>query len=641
MSSFVYFDCCALVVEALIIVSLYIRNMTRGRVNRWALALIVDITISTAADLAGHILEIMGPGYVVWKYITNLVTVLGTTFTSVIFCGLLLAMIGIWYRVRESRILTALYCIPAVIMTVAAVVVNPFTKIIFYIDGNGFYQRGIAFYSLYAIAYAYVVVSYIEVIRYRKFFTFRKIISILMVFVMMIAASIVQGLRPEYYIQMFTTAVSFLLVVFGVQSPEERMHASTGLFSMNAFVQDINKYYALNAPIGVTMSVMTNYGTLIEMLGFFPMQTIISDTASRLDKWAKDNRIDADLYYLGGGRFAVICDERYADRHMTIAQEINAILASEVEMDEMTLKVMNNVCFIACPHDVDSPDFLLAIDGMLEAEAYSGELRYAEKLFDKKRFELQRDIYRIIDRAFTEHLFSLQYQPVYSVEENRFIRAEAFLRLNDPEFGQINPNMLITEAEKTSSIHAITTFVIEDVCKFISMSEFLLLGLEYVEINLSPVQCMWDDLVTVLLSTVDSYNVQPKNICFNITDVESKEAFEDMKANVEALARLGFIIFMDDFGAGVFELERIAGMPLSGIKLDRTFVKEGLKPENSAIFGGSLRMIADMGIDAVAVGVENEEMEKSLIDLGCKYLQGYQYCRPLDKKELIRFILMR
>ena len=165
MNSYVYFDYCALIVEALIIISLIIRKMTRGRVNRWALVLIADIVISTAADLAGHILENMGPGHTVWKYVTNALTLLGTTYTSVIFCGYLFAMIGIWYRVNENRVLAAIYNVPIIIITALVVVINPFTRIVYYIDDNGVYQRGPVFYVLYAIAYMYVVVSYIQIIK--------------------------------------------------------------------------------------------------------------------------------------------------------------------------------------------------------------------------------------------------------------------------------------------------------------------------------------------------------------------------------------------------------------------------------------------------------------------------------------------
>ncbi len=640
MNSFVYFDYCALIVEALIIVSLIIRKMTRGRVNRWAFMLIADIVITTIADIAGLTLEAIGPGNIGWKYISNTVVLWGTCMTSVIFCGYLFAMIGIWHKIKEKKILSYIYNIPVLLITAALVVVNPFTKLFFFIDSNGYYARGVAFYSLYALSYLYIFVAYFELIRYRRLFSFMKLFSVFMVFFMNVIASIVQGAIPQYYVQMFFTSAAFLMMVFGVQSPEERMHGTTGLFSINAYVQDMNKYSLLKAPIGITLSVMTNYNTLIEMLGFFTVEDLIGDTSRRLEKWTRENHVDADLYYLGGGRFAVITDERYEDDKLSIAQGINSVLNEEVAVGEMLVKAMNNVCFINFPGDIGETDFLFSFDGRLEMESYSGELRYAEKLFDRKRFELRRDIIKIIDRAFSDKLFYLEYQPVYSRKDKRFVRAEAFLRLNDPDFGSINPDLLISEAEKTNSIHAITTFVMEEVCRFISMSEYLLMGFEYVEINLSPAQCMWSDLLSVLLSTVRNYNVLPKNIYFNITDVDSQELFEKMRNNIDALAQVGFGVLMDDFGAGIFEVERIAKMPLSGIKLDRYFVREGLKDNNTSIFEGSLRMIADLDIDAIAVGVEDEEMERRLLEMNCNYLQGYHYCRPLEKKELIKFILM-
>ncbi|MCR5590723.1 MAG: EAL domain-containing protein [Lachnospiraceae bacterium] len=640
MISFVYFDYCALIVEILLVISLIVRKMMRGRVNRWAFALLVDIIISTIGDIAALELETLGPGNIIWKYIANTVCLLGTTMTSVIFCGYLFAMIGIWHKVREKKHLVYLFNIPAAVIVTLFVVVNPFTKIVFFIDGAGDYQRGPIFYVLYGIAYMYTVVGYCELIKYRRLFNRLKLISVFMVFFIMIAASIYQAMKPLHNVQLFFTAAAFVIIVFGVLSPEERLHGSTGLYSMNAYIQDINKYHNLGTPIGVTLSVMTNYNALIEMLGYFTVQAIIIDIARRLEKWAYESRVDVDLYYLGGGRFAVIADERYKENVLTISQGVNAVLTKEAEVGEMLVKVMNNVCYIGMPKDIDDPDFLFSFDGRLETEVYSGELRYAEKLFDKKRFELRRDISKVIDRAFTEKRFSLHFQPIYSVKDKRYVRAEAFLRLNDPDFGEIKPDLLIQEAEKTNLVHAVTVFVIEEVCRFISMPEFLLLGFEFVEINLSPAQCMWSDLLPVLLSSVKNCNVQPKNICFNITDVESPELFSKMKDNIDALAQIGFIIYMDDFGAGIFEVERIAKMPLSGIKLDRVFVKEGLKSENMAVFEGSLRMISDLEIDSVAVGVEDEDMETRLIDLKCNYLQGYYFCRPLEKKELIRFILM-
>ncbi|MCR5301539.1 MAG: EAL domain-containing protein [Lachnospiraceae bacterium] len=640
MNNFIYFDYCALIVEALTVASLIIRKMTRGRVNRWALVLIGDIMIATVADITALLFEKAGSGNVIAKYITNTVCLWCSTLASVIFCGYLFASLGIWHKINKNRFASCMFNIPVCIMTVLLLIINPFTRSVFRINDSGMYERGPLFILLYILSYMYVVIAYYGVFRYRKLFTIMKMMNAFMVFFLMVLASVMQGLNPQWYVQMFFFSVAFMLMVFGVQSPEERMHGGTGLFSMNAYVTDINRYKQLNAPIGVTLSVMTNYSALIEMFGYFTVQNMINDTARRLEKWVSSTGADVDLYYLEAGRFAAIVDERYENDMLTISQGINSVLVKEVEVGEMLVKMMNNVCFISCPRDIDDPGFLFAFDGRLEEEVYSGELRYAEKLFDKKRFELRRDILRVIDRAFSEKRFALHYQPVYSVKDKRYVRAEAFLRLNDPDFGDIRPDLLISEAEKTNSIHAITAYVLEEVCRFISQPDFLLLGLEFIEVNLSAVQCMWSDFLPILLSTVRNYNVQPKNICFNITDVDSQEVFLKMRDNIDALSQVGFLIYMDDFGAGIFEVERIAKMPLSGIKLDRKFVKEGMKPENKAVFEGSIRMIGDLGLDAVAVGVENEEMENALKELSCDHLQGFLYCRPLEKKELVRFILM-
>ena len=622
------------------IVSLVIRKMTRGRFNRWALALIGDILLTTVADICALLLDRMGSGYVVLKYVVNTIRFLGIAMVYVIFCGYLFAMIGIWHKLRRNRRANRAFYISAIVMMAMVSVVNLFTGIIFRIDADGMYRRGTLMPFILGLLGLYLVIGCAGVLKYRKLFSVRRIVTVFLIVAMMITGGMIQLIAPYHNVHMFFIAASFLLTIFGLQSPEERLHGMTGLYSMNAYVDDIHKYKALGTPIGITLSVMANFEALIEMFGFFEVQNIIVNLSRRLEKWAELSKFDVDLYYLGGGRFAAIADERYEDSMLKIAQDINSELTREVEIGGMLIKVMSNVCFIAFPKDIDNPVFLFSFDGRLEAEAYTGELRYAEKLFDRKRFELRRDISKVIERAFEQKLFYLMYQPIYSVRDKRFVRAEAFLRLSDPDFGDIRPDLLISEAEKINSIHAITTFVIEEVCSFVTMPDFLMLGLESIEINLSPVQCMWGDLLSVLLSLVKKYNVQPKNICFNINDVDNQEVFSRMHDNIDALSQVGFGVYMDDFGAGIFEVERIASMPLSGIKLDRSFVREGLKGENPAVFEGSIRMIEDLEIDAVAVGVEDDEMERRLSEMNCNYMQGYHFCRPLDKKELIRFILM-
>lgn len=640
MTKVIYFEYCALIVEILILISIFKRNMARGRVNRWYFAVILSITVATIFDIVGMVLEIIGPGYILGKYVSNTICLWSTAMTSVLLCGYLFAQTGAWYSIKNKPIIKAAFVFPMALNTVLLFLVNPFIKCIFYIDEEGIYARGEQVFLLYALALVYVGIGSYVTLKYRKIYTYRKILSVFLLLGSSVIATVIQILFPNVIIQMFVTACAALILLLEVQAPEERLHPGTGLYSMNAYVADVKAFFDIGASFDVTLAVFTNYNILIDMLGYFNTITIVDAAAERLKKLTKSRGIDAEHYYLGNGRFAVVIDDRYAERQYEVAQAINRALSEEFAVGESKIKAMCNVCSIQCPKDIDNPDFLVAFDDRLLEEGYSGELRYAEKLFDKKAFELKRDFSSIMDRAFSDGNLSINYQPVLRADGRKIQFAEAFIRLNDPVFGYIDPITVINEAEKSDAIHAITTYVLEEVCKFISQPDFLLLGLECIEVNVSPVQCMWSDFITVLLSTIRTYNVQPKYICFNITDVDNIDIYKRMRSNLEALDQLGFRLLMDDFGAGIFEIERISELPLSAIKLDRSFVKNGLKDTNSGILRGTIRLINDMGIKAAAIGVEDAQMEEELIKLGCEYVQGYFYSKPMEKAELIKFLLL-
>lgn len=640
MTKIIYYDYCALMIEVLILVSIFQRGLTRGRVNRWYIATISSITLTTVFDIAGMLLEVKGPKYAVLTYLANAISLWSTAAISVVVCGYLFSRTGIWHVIQKSKIILGIFLTPFIINSIAVIITNPFTHTIFYIDDNGLYARGDGIAILYVLSIVYAYIGSCVVIRYHQIYSLRKIVSIFLLLGSSILSAIIQLIFPNVIIQMFITASACLILLLEVQTPEERIHAGTGLFSLNAYVREVKNMFLLNVEFDVSVVVVTNYRAVIEMLGYFSAEKLISIIANRLRDLMKRLEVDADIYYLGDGRFAAITDWRYKDRNFEIAQGVNGIMLEDAQIGEAIIKIMANVCAVSCPSDIADPEFLLAADEQLSVEVYTGELRYAEKLFDHKSFEIHRDFANIIDRAFEKNYISLEYQPVFSITDNRYIGVEAFLRLNDPKYGYIPPKTVIAEAERYSAIHAITTFEIEEACKFVSDSSFLLTGLEYVEINLSPAQCIWGDLVNIMSTFVKTYNVHPRKICINITDVDDNDMYKKMNENLTELRNLGFGIVMDDFGSGVFEIERIVEMPLMGIKLDKVFVKNGFTKENMNVLKGTIRMISDMGILAGAVGVEDSEMLEELTELGCLRLQGYYYSKPLNKKELLKFMLL-
>ena len=640
MNKIIYFEYCALIIEALIVLSMHQRNMIKGRVNRWFVMLMSMALMATITDIAAMELEFYSSGAIIAKYILNALCLWSTSTISVMLCGYLFAQTGIWYKLNNNKVKKRIFYAPVFINTCFVLIINIFTRWYFDINASGFYERGPIVLMLYGLSLVYVAIGLSVVIKFRKLYTYRKVASIILLLFSSIIGTFIQLFFPDVIIQMFCTALACLILFIEVQAPEERIHAETGLSSFNAYVLDVKKLFEIETPFNVTIAAITNYDALIEMLGYLSASSIMEQIAKKLVAYTDGLKIDADHYYLGNGRFAVILDDRYMDRQFEVAQGINAIVHEEYTVNDTKFVVLCNVCTVLCPDDIDDPNFLIAFDDRVYQEAYSGELRYAEKLFDKRAFEFNRDFTKILDRAFDDDSFYLEYQPVYDYEAGRFSSVEAFLRLNDPDYGYIAPDKVIAEAEKGELIHAITVYVVEEVCRFVSSSDFLLLGLDYVEINLSPMQCMWADLITVLLATLRSYNVQPKYICFNITDVDDSEVYKQMKANLEALSQIGFKLILDDFGAGVFEIERIAQTPLKSIKLDKQFVKNGLEAQNLCVLKGTIRMIHDLDIETAAVGIEDEDMLNKLTDLGCRYIQGYYYCKTLSRQDLIKFLLL-
>ena len=120
----------------------------------------------------------------------------------------------------------------------------------------------------------------------------------------------------------------------------------------------------------------------------------------------------------------------------------------------------------------------------------TGELLYASELFKQRDFQIVNAMEDILKRGLESRSFQVYYQPIYSIEKKRFVSAEALIRLIDPEYGFIPPNLFIPFSEKNGAINRIGDIVLDNVCRFISSDRFKELGLDYIEINLSVVQCM-------------------------------------------------------------------------------------------------------------------------------------------------------
>ena len=256
-------------------------------------------------------------------------------------------------------------------------------------------------------------------------------------------------------------------------------------------------------------------------------------------------------------------------------------------------------------------------------------------------FEIKGNIDSIINEALKKNRFELHYQPIYSTKQKRFSSAEVLIRLFDDEYGYIPPDLFIPAAEKSGAIYQIGIFVFEETCRFIKSEAFKELGLEYVEINLSVAQCMQDNLANDLLEILYKYDVSPKRINLEITETAMENSYDIMMKNLNTLAREGITFSLDDYGTGFSNIQRIITMPLSIVKLDKSFIDEINNPDYQAIVINTIRMLKELNLEILSEGVEQEGQLGFLSEQNCDYIQGYYFSKPLPEEEFVRFMRER
>lgn len=637
MGKIIYFDYCAFIILIILLISTIFRKMTKGKVNYYFLAMLGMSILTVVADIWAIHLDEMGPGNIVAKYIAHTLYLLVHSFTPLLYILYLAAQTDTWHRLNQSRFQKLLLSIP-IILVISSLIVNPFRHIIFYLDENDYYTRGSHFLLLYVSVLIYSIYGIIYIIRYRKLFNKRRFSALLSIFPLMIAAVMVQFIYPRMVVEMFAITCGLLYISMMVQRPEEVIDTDTGLGKLSAYVTDMKRAFANGKPMKVILINVSNYSTLRDMLGYDSMNEVLCIIADKLAELNRKHGVEAELYYLGVGKFRFVISYQHFDQTEDTAQLINALMKHGLRFNRMELNLVSRICIADCPGDIGDIDSLLAFGSDLNAKSYTGEVLYASDLYKKEYYDIRKDMDRIIEQALADHKLSVYYQPIYSVKEKRFQSAEALLRLKDEKYGFISPEIFIPAAEKSGAIHRIGAFVLEEVCKFIASEEYKALQLDYIEVNLSVAQCMRNDLAAQVLEILDKYQVRPDRINLEITETAVSYSQKTLVENLNALYNAGISLSLDDFGTGYSNMRRIASLPFHIVKLDKSFVNEEDSHRMRIVLKNTIKMIKAMNMKVVVEGIETEELVKRFTDLQCEYIQGYYYSKPIPKEEFAAFL---
>ncbi|MDE6320592.1 MAG: EAL domain-containing protein, partial [Lachnospiraceae bacterium] len=343
--------------------------------------------------------------------------------------------------------------------------------------------------------------------------------------------------------------------------------------------------------------------------------------------------------YLDRGRFRMVFDERDREWAEKAAEALVASMMEKRDFNDLDVTLLPFVVLAHCPEEIKDFKTLMTF-GMdfHEKLKFEGRVMHVEEVFHKGLLEIQGNIDKIIEDALEFKRFQIYYQPIYSVEKGKFVSAEALLRLFDPTYGFVSPEILVTAAERSGAIHRIGDYVLEEVCRFIADDEFRSLGLEYIEVNLSVKQCLRVNLADKILGIMAKHRVSTEYINLEITETAAGDTQEVMTENLRRLHRAGVSFSLDDYGTGYSNIKRVVQLPLKIIKLDKTFVDEQDNPKMRVVLKNTVAMLKDMDMEIVVEGIETQEMVDFFAELQCDFIQGYFFSKPIPKPEFISFI---
>ncbi len=240
-----------------------------------------------------------------------------------------------------------------------------------------------------------------------------------------------------------------------------------------------------------------------------------------------------------------------------------------------------------------------------------------------------------LDEGIKSDQLRVYYQPQFN-STHQLTGAEALTRWEHPTLGLLTPDQFIPLAEQHFKIATIDGWVIESVFKQIRCWSKLGLLIPKVAINLSPVSLADKGFIALIDRVSGRYGVQPDQVVFELTEQVNLQSYVDAIENVlDQLVVRGYHISIDDFGTEYAAMTTLKRLPISQIKIDRSFIADIESNKESVAITQALLMLADaLQVEVVAEGVETQKQMSVVNQLGCNYFQGHLFSEPLLPNEL-------
>ena len=536
-----------------------------------------------------------------------------------------------WLNKRWSRMIYLPYTIAIAVTAIFAV-----RSYLIGERGDTFRDHPMLKNLMVILLFYYLVSALIIGIQSQGVFGRQRTLHLMASAILLEGLQILQMMHSRTFIVVFFSTIVLMQVMLSVQRAEELFESADALKKL-VLIQSTELDYQARHKFFVMFIRFLDYDVLEDAIG----QEDAEEFMRQVVVYLNGLRRDALVFRIEKNCLVLKLPSSEKGERWGTAEEIKEAVCRRFGEPWRSglMQSMLSAAFVAanCPEDIPTmDDFQKVVTRIPKAEMEAGEILPARKLLSENE---DVHILEAIRRALKENTFQVYYQPIYSTKEKKVVAAEALIRLFDPEYGFIPPEAMITMAEKEGYILEIGEIVFTEVCRFYSENQLDRMGIRYIEVNLSAVQCMQTRLAEEFMDIMRRFNLSAEQINFEITETSAMISNAVVSHNISHFELHGVSLSLDDYGTGYSNISYLYNLPFMFMKIDKSILWSAENNEKADIILRNIfRMAQRLHLKVVMEGVETEDQIRKLLELKCDYFQGYYFSKPVCGKDFIEYV---
>lgn len=512
------------------------------------------------------------------------------------------------------------------LLAIAQSILTFFLPIHIFAQENQVYTYGLSVICVYIFSALYILSTLIAISVFYQKLNPRRAFAVMLWMIIWLACAVIQFLFNNLLIVGFASAIGLLILFVVMENPETNLDRAIGCFNSYALTEYMKQLFEHQKCFHI-----------LEISFAFSWQP--EESGKEMNKRMRN------IFHLLKSYHDIFVFRNIDSGFVLISENEEQLKTAATQLSNTfsafdSLHKQIRMIFVEQANVFSDMDEIFHFLSFIydEYSDYEGEIYLADEERIAK-YQEQDLIQQEISDALEEDRVEVFFQPIYSNGHECFTSAEALVRIRKRNGHLLSPGVFIPVAEDSGQILELGERVMEKVCEFLKNSDPVKLGIHYIEVNLSIIQCEKKDLASRLISIVEKYEVDPKFINLEITETASISARTVLLENMKTLIQYGFTFSLDDFGKGESNLMYIVEMPISIVKLDYDMSKAFFQSSKAKqVVRAVVNMAHGMNLKLVAEGIETEDelhgMHKENID----YIQGYYYSKPLPADDFLEFL---